>query len=71
MKLLGKLAGYGSSKPSEVLPGLLVGSLAAALHMAAQTAIPLVIGSIVDQALLARDAEPCWCEPFCWSGSRR
>jgi hypothetical protein len=56
MKLLVRLAGYGYSKPWEVLPGLFFGSVEAALHMAAQTAIPLVIGSIVDRALLARDA---------------
>jgi ATP-binding cassette, subfamily B, bacterial MsbA len=56
MSPLRQLLALGAFRHRRFVPGLLAGLLAAALYTAAQVSIPLVTGSIVDQALLARDA---------------
>jgi ABC-type multidrug transport system fused ATPase/permease subunit len=55
MNALRQLATLGSWRHRRLLPALAAGVAGAALWMAAQVAIPLLTGSIVDQALLARD----------------
>src|SRR4029077_13898001 len=56
MSPLRKLLGLGVFRLPGFFPGLLAGLLAAAVYTAAQVSIPLVSGSIIDQALLPRDA---------------
>jgi ABC-type multidrug transport system fused ATPase/permease subunit len=55
MRALRELAAGGLLRLPRATGALLAGCAAAPLYTAAQTAIPLVTGSIVDQALLARD----------------
>jgi subfamily B ATP-binding cassette protein MsbA len=56
MSALRKLLGLMAFRSRSFVPGLLAGLLAVAVYTAAQVSIPLVTGSLVDRALLARDA---------------
>jgi subfamily B ATP-binding cassette protein MsbA len=56
MSPLRKILGLGVFRLPGFVPGLLAGLLAVAVYTAAQVSIPLVSGSIIDKALLPRDA---------------
>jgi len=68
MSALRKLLAAGAFRIRHLAPGLLAGLAAAAVYTAAQTSIPLVTGSIVDQALLAHDAHALRVRVFCLVG---
>jgi ABC-type multidrug transport system fused ATPase/permease subunit len=55
-KTLRSLARHGAFSQQGLAPLAILGGAAAALCVAAQVALPLTTGSIIDRALLARDA---------------
>ncbi len=56
MSPLGRLRALGAFQHQAFAPALLAGLLATAVYTSAQVSIPLVTGSIIDKALLARDS---------------